>query len=58
MVRSLVALVAAKLRALWMRARRGTIGSGGIDDAALPSGFLAPYARGSRQVRNLWHFPF
>lgn len=32
--------------------------SGGIDDEAMPSGFMAPYRRGSRQVRNLWHLPF
>ena len=32
--------------------------SGGIDDSAMPSGFMAPYKRGSRQVRNLWHQPF
>ena len=32
--------------------------SGGIDDSAMPSGFMAPYRRGSRQVRNLWHLPF
>ena len=32
--------------------------SGGIDDSAMPSGFMAPYGRGSRQVRNLWHQPF
>lgn len=32
--------------------------SGGIDDSAMPSGFIAPYGRGSRQVRNLWHMPF
>jgi hypothetical protein len=32
--------------------------SGGIDDSAMPSGFIVPYGRGSRQVRNLWHQPF
>ena len=32
--------------------------SGGIDYSAMPSGFMAPYRRGSRQVRNLWHLPF
>ena len=32
--------------------------TGGINDEAMPSGFMAPYRRGSRQVRNLWHLPF
>ena len=32
--------------------------SGVIDDSAMPSGFMAPYRRGSRQVRNLWHLQF
>ena len=29
-----------------------------IDETAMPSGFIAPYKSGSRQVRNLWHMPF
>ncbi len=33
-------------------------GGGGIDDTAMPSGFMVPYKRGSSQVRNLWHEPF
>jgi hypothetical protein len=32
--------------------------AGGIDDTALPSGYAAPYRRGGRLVRNLWHLPF
>ncbi len=32
--------------------------TGGIDDTAMPSGYAAPYQRGSRLVRNLWHLPF
>jgi hypothetical protein len=50
-----------KIRAIWKLARAlgsGAIGSGGIDDTKLPSGFEAPYRRGSRMVRNLWHIPF
>lgn len=31
---------------------------GGINDEALPSGFIAPYKKGSRQVRNLGHIDF
>ena len=30
----------------------------GLDDSALPSSFEAPYGRGSRYVRSLWHIPF
>ena len=30
----------------------------GLDDSKLPSSFEAPYGRGSRQVRSLWHMPF
>jgi hypothetical protein len=33
-------------------------GTAGIDESALPMGFMAPYAKGSRTVRNLWHLPF
>ncbi|HEY8135728.1 MAG TPA: hypothetical protein VIF08_06765 [Candidatus Limnocylindrales bacterium] len=31
---------------------------GGINDEALPSGFIAAYKKGSRQVRNLGHIDF
>jgi hypothetical protein len=31
---------------------------GGINDEALPSGFLFPHKKGSRQVRNLGHIDF
>ena len=31
---------------------------GGIDQEMLPSGFIAPYKKGSRQVRNLGHIDF
>jgi hypothetical protein len=30
----------------------------GIDETAMPSGFVVPYKRGSRQVRNLSHLLF
>jgi len=33
-------------------------GTAGIDESQLPMGFMAPYAKGSRTVRNLWHLPF
>jgi len=33
-------------------------GTAGIDESQLPMGFSAPYAKGSRTVRNLWHQPF
>lgn len=29
-----------------------------IDETAMPSGFMVPYKRGSRQVRNLSHLLF
>jgi len=32
--------------------------TGALNDEAMPSGYAAPYRRGSRQVRNLWHIPF
>jgi len=31
---------------------------GGINDEQLPSGFIAPHRKGSRQVRNLGHIDF
>ena len=51
------------LRRLWSALVTAVSGpglgvSGGIDDSAMPSGFIVPYGRGSRQVRNLWHLPF
>lgn len=52
----------AGVRNIWRRASgamaRRLTDSGGIDDTMLPSGFEAPYRRGSRMVRNLWHIPF
>jgi len=58
--------VAAGLGRTWRRLRVAVIdalsgpglGGGGIDESAFPSGFIVPYAKGSRQVRNLWHLPF
>jgi hypothetical protein len=60
---SRVGLLAGKVRAVCQRALAAALhvvldDAGGIDDAALPSGFAAPYQRGSRLVRNLWHIPF
>jgi hypothetical protein len=34
------------------------ISAPGIDETMLPSSFEAPYGRGSRQIRSLWHMPF
>jgi hypothetical protein len=36
----------------------GLEATGGIDDSAFPSGFEAPYRRGSRQIRSLFHAYF
>jgi len=33
-------------------------GTAGIDESQFPMGFMAPYKKGSRTVRNLWHQPF
>ena len=55
---SLIKTVTGSLRAFVMRMVRAARKPGGIDDEALPSGFLAPYKKGSRQVRNLWHIHF
>ncbi len=60
---SRIGLLAGRVRAVCRRALAATLrvlldDTGGIDDAALPSGFAAPYQRGSRAVRNLWHIPF
>jgi hypothetical protein len=60
---SRVGLLAGRVRAACRRAL-AAVGrvvldeTGGIDDAALPSAFEAPYRRGSRAVRSLWHIPF
>jgi hypothetical protein len=52
--------VADRLRSIWRRVRESRVLSegSGIDDTALPSGYAAPYRKGSRAVRNLWHLPF
>jgi hypothetical protein len=57
------ARAARGLRSVWRRVRGRAARilwdeKGGLDDAAMPSGYAAPYRRGSRQVRNLWHIPF
>ncbi len=44
-------------RSLW-RLLVNAVSGPGLDDSALPSSFEAPYGRGSRQVRSLWHLPF
>ena len=49
---------AHKVWGLLARLVRWTRKPGGIDDEALPSGFIAPYKKGSRQVRNLGHIDF
>lgn len=58
-----VGLLAGRVRAVCRRAFAAALhfvldDAGGIDDTALPSGFIAPHRRGSRMVRNLWHIPF
>ena len=45
------------VRRLWSKLV-SVLSGPGLDDSAFPSGFMAPYGRGSRQVRNLWHQPF
>jgi hypothetical protein len=60
---SWVGLLAGRVRAVSQRVLAAALhvlldDTGGIDDTALPSGFAAPYQRGSRAVRNLWHIPF
>lgn len=37
---------------------RWTQKPGGINDEAMPSGYIVPYKKGSRQVRNLTHIDF
>lgn len=49
---------AAKLIWHWIVVALSGEGTEGIDESQFPSGFTAPYARGSRMVRNLWHIPF
>ncbi len=44
-------------RGIW-RFLVNAISGPGLDDAAFPSSFEAPYRRGSRYVRSLWHMPF
>ncbi len=44
-------------RGIW-RILVNVISGPGLDDSALPSSFEAPYGRGSRQIRSLWHMPF
>ena len=60
---SRVGLLAGRARAVCRRALAAALhvvldDTGGIDDTALPSAFAAPYRRGSRAVRSLWHIPF
>jgi hypothetical protein len=51
-------LVVRKLRDALKSAVFGPDLPGGINDEALPSGFIAPYKKGSRHVRNLGHIDF
>ena len=44
-------------RSIW-RVLVNALSGPGLDDSAMPSSFEAPYGRGSRQVRSLWHIPF
>jgi hypothetical protein len=46
------------LKRVWLGLLNALSGPGGLDDAAFPSSFKAPHARGSRAVRSLWHIPF
>jgi hypothetical protein len=57
-MRSRIALVIRKLGALPSRVYRRLNQPGGIDDELMPSAYLAPYKRGSRKVRSLWHLQF
>ena len=56
-VRRLVSKASRRIWHLLVVAISGE-GTEGIDESQLPSGFIAPYAKGSRTVRNLWHQPF
>mgnify|MGYP000238689497 CR=1 FL=1 len=51
-------LVVGRLRDALKSALFGPDLPGGINDEALPSGFIAPHRKGSRQVRNLGHIDF
>jgi hypothetical protein len=58
---SLKATWVDRLRSLMRRVRdrlAGSAKSGGLDDSALPSSFIAPHGPGGRHVRSLWHIPF
>lgn len=55
---SLIKRVAGGLWGLLARLVRAARKPGGIIDEALPSGYLAPYKKGSRHVRNLTHIDF
>ena len=55
---SLIKRVTDKLLGLLARLVRAARKPGGIDDELMPTAYLAPYKRGSRQVRNLWHIDF
>ena len=53
-----VKLVVRKVLDVFKSAIFGPDLPGGINDEALPSGFIAPHRKGSRQVRNLGHIDF
>jgi hypothetical protein len=57
-VMTLLKAVARKVRNLLKSAVFGPDLPGGINDEELPSGFIVPYRKGSRQVRNLGHIDF
>ena len=54
----LIKRVARKVRSLLRSVVFGPDLPGGINDEELPSGFITPYRKGSRQVRNLGHIDF
>jgi len=56
-IRRLAVSVSRKIWHLLVVAISGD-GTAGIDESQLPMGFMAPYKKGSRTVRNLWHQPF
>jgi hypothetical protein len=54
-------LIKGVARKVWNVLKSAVFGPdlpGGISDEELPSGFIAPYKKGSRQVRNLGHIDF
>jgi hypothetical protein len=55
---NIVRSVARKVWSLLKSALFGPDLPGGINDEALPSGFIFPHKKGSRQVRNLAHIDF